>query len=36
MAKFNKFLLIKFLKKIYVYNLINNIDLNKNKIDYIL
>ena len=35
MTKFNKFFLIKLLENIYIYNFINNIDITKNKIDYI-
>lgn len=35
-AKFNKFVLMKLLKKVYTYHSINNIDINKDKIDHIL
>lgn len=35
MAEINKSLLIKLSKKIYIYNSINNIDINESKTDYI-
>lgn len=34
-AEFNKFLLIKLLEKIYINDFIDNIDINKDKTNYI-
>lgn len=36
MAEFNKSLLIKLLRKIHIYNFVDSIDINEDKIDHIL
>lgn len=35
MAKFNKFSLIKLLREVYIYNFVDNVDINKDKTDNI-